>query len=253
MLNKFRIAKEKEINALKILEKENKLPTPYQNIRPSFTNSLKNKYPTAIIAEYKRASPSLGDINLNISPEEAVEKYFSAGAAAISILTESDYFKGDLDFLFRANTTGLPLLRKDFILSPLQIIATASTPASAVLLIVRMLNDHEFEELLKLCAEFKLEAVCEVFDLKDLERAKKFNAQIIQVNNRDLDRLKIDLETSSRLITHKENGELWISASGISTPEEYNKLISLGFDAALIGSALMKGNNLTATLSTLLR
>ena len=245
MLERFRLAKQSEIEHLRTLEKAGQLPAPFKGKRPGFVQILKQKAPHAIIAEYKRASPSRGDINLEVSPEETATGYANAGAGALSVLTEERYFKGELGFLSRMAPVinGLPLLRKDFILDRLQVIQTASTPASAILLIVRMLDDQTLEELLRLCQELNLEPVSEVFDLQDLERAKKFAAKIIQVNNRDLDTLREDLETSRRLIKHKAQGEFWISASGISKPREFREMIALGFDAALVGSALMSGGS----------
>lgn len=245
MLERFRLAKQPEIERLRALEKTGQLPAPYAGTRPGFVESLKKKAPHAVIAEYKRASPSRGDINLGISPEDTAKGYASAGAGALSVLTEEQYFKGEIGFLARMAplVNNLPLLRKDFILDRLQVLQTAATPASAVLLIVRMLDDQTLEELLRLCLALGIEPVSEVFDLQDLERAKKFAAPIIQVNNRDLDTLREDLDTSRRLIKHKAQGEFWISASGISKPQEFREMIGLGFDAALVGSALMSGGN----------
>jgi len=164
-----------------------------------------------------------------------------AGACALSILTESVYFKGRLDYLAEVEPVGLPLLRKDFIIHPLQVEATAATPASAILLIVRMFAEQDdLAYLHSLCIALGLEPVVEVFDAHDLDRAKELGARIIQVNNRDLDTLATDLNRSMDLVRRKEDGEIWIGASGISTPAQVAGLRTAGLDALLIGTALMQ-------------
>lgn len=240
MLDRFRSAKQREIAALKELAGSGALPQEYSGLRQSFRNTL-SKSRQAVIAEYKRASPSKGDINLEAGPEEIAKAYAEAGATAISVLTEEDYFKGDIHFLERMSGPGLPLLRKDFIFDPLQVVQTASTPASAFLLIVRMLDTATLRELIQKGKEYGLEAVVEIFNREDLGKAREAGAEIIQVNNRDLDTLKVDLALSFEMIKEKVPGEFWISASGIEKPEQLEKLLASGFDAALIGSSLMGG------------
>ena len=242
MLEKFRIAKAAEIAMLVAQEAAGTLPAPLAGPRPSFSAALLGGKSPVVIAEYKRASPSLGDINLDVEPEDVAAAYAVAGASAISVLTEEEWFKGSLAFLPRMLGPGLPLLRKDFILHPLQVVQTAATPASAYLLIVRMLPGSLLQELLALGRQYGLEAVVEVFDATDLARAQAAGASIIQVNNRDLDTLKTDTAISQALITAKRPGECWITASGISSAEQLHSLLSLGYDAALVGSALMAGD-----------
>jgi len=253
MLERFRHAKKAEIAALAALSAKGRMPPPFAGSRPSFTASLKTRVPLAVIAEYKRASPSKGDINLTATPEQAARAYAEAGAGALSVLTEREYFKGDIGFLERMTAPGLPLLRKDFILHPFQVDQTAAGPASAVLLIVRMLDDHMLRTLLFRCRELDLEAVVEVCDGDDLQRAHAAEASIIQVNNRDLDTLRVDLDISRRLAACKRNGEFWITASGISCREDLTGLLNLGFDAVLVGSFLMEGGDPGQGLATLLR
>ena len=206
-----------------------------------------------MIAEYKRASPSRGELNLLVSPEEAAAAYAAAGAGAISVLTEEQYFNGSLSFLERASGAGLPLLRKDFILHPLQIEQTAATNASAVLLIARMVEFDLLRELIAQSRNHGLEAVTEVFDRADLASARKAKATIIQVNNRDLDRLTVDIDISRTLVAEKGSDEFWITASGINQPDQLEELLALGFDAALVGSALMQGGDPGQALRALLR
>jgi len=230
------------------------METPWPGQRAGFSAALKKGRDIAVIAEYKRASPSKGEINLGLGPEEVAAAYAASGAAALSVLTEEDYFKGELSFLERMSSPGLPLLRKDFIFDSLQVEQTASTPASAVLLIARMFeNARGLQALCDKCAACGLEAVVEVFDRKDLDMAKTVGAGIIQVNNRDLDTLKTDLAVSAGLVRAKEEGEVWISASGITRSEELSRMKDLGFDAALIGTWLMAGGDPGARLEALIK
>lgn len=252
MLERFRKAKEGEIARLRKLADTGKLPAPKRGERPGFAASLKKKPGVAVIAEYKRASPSRGDINLALSPGAAAAAYAAAGAGALSVLTESEYFKGSIAFLEAMSGPGLPLLRKDFIFHPVQVDATAATPASAVLVIVRTVDDAALRALLGRARDFGLEAVVEVFDEGDLNRAKEAGAAIIQVNNRDLGTLRVNPAVSRNLIPRKENGELWISASGVREKTDLDLLRDLGFDAALVGTSLMEGADPGSRLAALL-
>jgi indole-3-glycerol phosphate synthase len=252
MLEKFRKAKEREIARLALLRGAGAMPPPREGKRPGFAASLKESAGRAVIAEYKRASPSQGDINTDLAPAAVAAAYAKAGAAAVSALTEETYFKGSLDCLEMMAGAGLPLLRKDFILDPLQIDATAATSASAVLLIARMLDGAMLHGLLARCRSYGLEAVVEVFDARDLDRAREAGAAVIQVNNRDLSTLRVDLGVSRRLIDRKRAGEIWITASGLGTREDLASLLGLGFDAALVGTSLMDGPDPGAKLAVLL-
>ena len=253
MLDRFRKAKAIEIARLEALHATKRIPAPYPDARPSFTASLEAAGRAPLIAEYKRASPSRGELNMHTSPEEAAAAFAAAGAGAISVLTEEQYFKGNLSFLERAAGAGLPLLRKDFILHLLQVQQTASTPASAILLIARMMDESGLRELLDESFRFGLEAVVEIFDTADLTVARKAGARIIQVNNRDLDRLTVDLTISESLIREKDDGEFWITASGIDSPEQLEHLLAAGFNAALVGSSLMRSGDPGQALRSLLR
>lgn len=251
MLEKFRAAKLAEIAHLKGLEASETLPLPYRGERPCFSDALLTGDPIAVIAEYKRASPSAGDINLGLSPKEVAAMYAASGAAAISVLTEETYFKGAIDYLEAMSGQGLPLLRKDFLLHPLQVAATAATKASALLLIVRMLTDAGLAEMLQRTYDAGLEAVVEIFDEADLARAEAADAHIVQVNSRDLDTLTTDLAVAERLAKHKRPGRIWIAASGIKTRADVLHMAELGFDAVLVGTSLMSGDNPGAALARL--
>lgn len=240
MLEKFRQAKTEEIAALIRLQEQGQITKTWTGQRPAFAAALTRPGSSGIIAEYKRASPSKGDINPDVSPLDACTGYAQAGACALSILTEDHYFKGHRNFLAEVAPLGLPMLRKDFILHPVQVEDTTGTPASAILLIVRMLTDDMLGALHTLCLAKGLEPVVEVFDESDLERAKNLGARIIQVNSRNLDTLETDPTRFTHLVRRKEHGEIWIAASGISTAAQIAELRGAGMDACLIGTALMR-------------
>jgi indole-3-glycerol phosphate synthase len=255
VLEHFRRAKAAEIAALEKLAARDAMPPPLPGPRPPFVETLKARHapPLAVIAEYKRASPSKGDINPDAKPEEVAAAYAQAGAGALSVLTESEYFKGDLSYLARMTGPGLPLLRKDFIFHPLQVDHSAATPASAVLLIARMLTDDALREFVRRSAALGLTPVTEVFDEQDLRRAKAAGASVIQVNNRDLETLQVDASLSLRLIAGKDGGEFWITASGIREHGDLVAAADSGFDAALIGTSLMRCGKPGEALAALLR
>ena len=254
MLERFRRAKSHEIAALEDLAAHGAMPPPLPSYKPPFVETLRARRasPLAVIAEYKRASPSEGDINPGAQPEKVAAAYAQAGAGAISVLTEREYFKGELAYLERMTGPGLPLLRKDFIFHPLQVEQSAATPASAVLIIARMLTDTVLGELICLCVKLGLAPVVEVFNTHDLRRARAGGASIIQVNNRDLQSMRVDMDTSRRLIAAREPEEFWITASGMRNHGDLLAAASFGFDAALIGTSLMRGNDPGAALAALL-
>jgi len=256
MLERFAAAKAAEIASLRLLAGEDRLPEPFAGPRPALAAALRQVRPgrCAVIAEYKRASPSKGIINESLSAADVAGQYASAGASALSILTESDHFQGRMEFLFQAREAapGLPLLRKDFILDPLQVAATAATPASALLLVARMLPGPRLAGLLAACAAHGLEAVTEVFDAADLASARAAGATLIQVNNRDLDTLGVSLDVSRGLAPSKAPGETWISASGISHGDQVRELAELGFEAVLVGTSLMQDARPGAALARLI-
>ncbi|MBI9112595.1 indole-3-glycerol-phosphate synthase [Maridesulfovibrio ferrireducens] len=245
MLEKFRIAKQSEVDMLHKVEAEGGLPAPYTGVRPSFADAIRrDESGMKVIAEYKRASPSKGDINLGLSPAEVADMYAGGGASAISVLTEEHYFKGSLSYLDEIKSCGLPMLRKDFLVDPLQIVQTAATPASALLVIVRMFaDDGLLKEMIDKTYEAGLDAVVEAFDLQDLMRAKKAGARIIQINNRDLDNLGIDMNRAVEFIKERDDSEIWICASGINEPDDCIKMAELGYDSVLVGTSIMSSAN----------
>lgn len=264
LLERFRKAKEAEVEALRALEAQGALPAVYEGQRPDFAMALTRRAPgspLAVVAEYKRASPSRGVICESLDVEDVARQYAAAGASAVSVLTEETFFRGRLEYLACAADPALyngprtPLLRKDFIFDPLQVRATAATPASALLLIVRLTPDAATLRALREQAEgYGIQAVVEIFDAEDLRLARESGARIIQVNARDLESLTIDRDACLKLIQAcpPANGELWIAASGMSSAEHLRAAASAGYHAALVGSALMEGGNPGEALAALL-
>jgi len=244
MLDKFREAKQRELDSLRKDFAEGHLPAVYREERPSFVDSIKAKGPGAVIAEFKPKSPSKGVLRENVNPMDFADMYAQNGAAAISVLTEDKYFGGHPDFLFMMKNPGVPILRKDFIFDPLQVAMTASSPASAVLLIARMCEDaNHLKQLIDIARMPGLAPVVEIFDQADLDLAREAGADIIQVNNRDLDTLEISLDQGRNFIKQKQEGELWICASGVSERAQVVEMGEIGFDAVLIGTCLMEAEN----------
>lgn len=212
--------------------------------------ALSRKDRTNIIAEIKRASPSKGIINDQIDVAEMATKYRDGGAAAVSVLTEENFFNGSLDDLVAVReAVDMPLLRKDFILDESQVFESAAAGADATLLIVAALEEPQLSELFDLITDdLEMDAIVEVHTLFELETAARIGAKIIGVNNRNLQTLEVSLDFSRELIPFRPPGSLMIAESGISTIDEINELKSLGYDGFLIGETLMKTGEPAALL-----
>ncbi|MDR1947482.1 MAG: indole-3-glycerol-phosphate synthase [Desulfovibrio sp.] len=258
MLERIVRAQAARVEALCALKGSSLFPPAWAGERQSFAAALKKRRPGAVIAEYKRASPSAGEINMRLRPEDAAAIFAAAGAAALSVLTEEEHFRGSPEYLGRMSGAGLPVLRKDFLVHPLQVEETAATPASALLLIARALPDDILMEMLEAAGTAGLECVVEIFDAADLSRARrsleKSRARpvIIQVNTRDLRSMRVDAAVSEELITQRREDELWISASGVARRADVEKRAVQGFDAVLVGAALMSAPDPGAALAGLL-
>ncbi|MGD0021605.1 MAG: indole-3-glycerol phosphate synthase TrpC [Smithellaceae bacterium] len=193
----------------------------------------------AIIAEIKCASPSRGGLIANFDPLRIARIYEQNGAAAISVLTDEKYFTGHKNYLTQIKqTVGLPLLRKDFIIDPLQIYETRAIGADAVLLIVRVLGPR-LGEFISLAKELGLSPLTEVHTKAELDLALAADAEIIGVNNRDLDTFVIDIETSRKLKVQIPAGKIVVAESGISQRADIESLIRAGIYVFLIGEALI--------------
>jgi indole-3-glycerol phosphate synthase len=203
-----------------------------------------------IIAEFKRRSPSAGIIRDDVTVSQIVSCYDRGGACAISILTDQEYFGGSIADLSTArSSTELPLLRKDFIIDPIQIFEAAIARTDAVLLIAAALDDALLGELRVLAEDdLGLDALVEVHSPEELTRALNAGAKIIGVNNRDLRTFRVSLNTSESLIARAPRDRIMVSESGLQDPRSLRYLQSLGFRAFLVGEALMRAPDPEAAL-----
>ena len=203
----------------------------------------------SLLAEIKKASPSKGLIQPDFNPAEQLKDYEESGAAAISILTDQKFFQGSNQILQQMRElTELPILRKEFIIDPLQIYESFFIGADVVLLITAILSDRELKNFLALCRELKLEAIVEVHSLEELKRVLKTKAEIIGINNRDLNDFSVDLKTTVKLRAElKKLGQLdnhyLIAESGIKNRDDVDFLREIGVDGVLIGEALMRAES----------
>ena len=214
--------------------------------RPSLFRALAGCDTLSVIAEIKRKSPSAGHIAKRASAVDQAKLYTRAGADAISVLTDRKYFSGSLDDLamvtgaIRHNHTATPCLRKAFFIHPIQVVQAANAGASAILIIVRALTNEEIHALHHAAGVAGLDAIFEIHNEADLERAISANARIIGVNNRNLATFATDLAVSEKLIPKIPPVLISIAESGISTPEDVNRIKAAGAHAVLIGQALMQ-------------
>src|ERR1700685_388258 len=207
-----------------------------------------------VIAELKKASPSRGLIRAEFAPATLGASLEQAGAAALSVLTEEDFFSGSLADLKEASrVTKIPILRKDFILDPWQVWETRAAGADSFLLIAAVLEDKTFRELLALGRSLKMEPLVEVHSREELERVLSAGAQIIGVNNRDLQDFSVHLKTSLELVQAIPQDCIAVSESGLRTREDLARLSQAGFDAFLIGERLMQQDDPGQELRTLLQ
>jgi len=207
----------------------------------------------AVIAELKKASPSRGMIRGTLHVARIASELERAGAAALSVLTEEQFFQGGLHDLAEASAaTHLPCLRKDFMVDEFQLLEARANGADAVLLILSALNDPEFSRFYKRSRELGLDALCEVHDDAELERALNLGVEIIGVNNRDLRTLAVDLRTSERLASKIPPGVLRIAESGIQSGDDIRRLRAFGYEAFLVGESLMRADDPGAELARML-
>ncbi len=206
-----------------------------------------------VIAEIKRASPSMGEMADDLfDPRIIAQTYSGNGAAALSVLTESRYFKGELHYIRRARKyMPLPILRKDFIFDTYQVYESRLAMADAVLLIVRILSDDQLQRLLEAARLLGMAVLAEAHDEQDIQRAVAVGADIIGINNRNLETMEVDLATTERLARYAPSDALLVSESGVHTPEDIKRLAKHGVHAVLVGTALMTSDDYGAALRPL--
>jgi indole-3-glycerol phosphate synthase len=209
---------------------------------------------TSVVAEYKRRSPSAGPIREGADCAELVRAYERGGAAAVSVLTEETHFGGSLDDLREArDASDLPLLRKDFTVDPYQLYEAKACGADAVLLVVAALRPSELGMLYGLARDLDLDALVEISRVEELETALETDADVIGINNRDLEDFSVDLQRTFDLLADVPAGKTVVSESGIAAREQVEELEQVGVDAVLVGEALMRAPDPEAAVRELTR
>lgn len=246
ILDKIIRRKEEEVRRAKQQDPEETLRAKpfFDRTCIDFCASIKDPARTGIIAEFKRASPSKGIINDQISVQEVTKAYSAAGVSAVSVLTDQDFFRGSTDDLMIARSTiDLPILRKDFIIDPYQVIESKSYGSDVILLIAAVLTTLEIKELSALAKGLGMYVLVEVHNRQELEKCIYDSVDAIGVNNRNLHDFSVSLERSRELGQLIPSQFLKISESGISKPETIKELKTMGFHGFLIGENFMKSSN----------
>jgi indole-3-glycerol phosphate synthase len=206
----------------------------------------------SLIAEFKRQSPSAGEIRQGVEPAQIATAYEEGGAAALSILTDAQHFGGSLEDLIAARAACvLPVLQKDFLVDPYQVYEAATAGADAVLLIVAALRQEDLAELYDEARGLDLDVVVEVHNEEELETALTVDAEVLGINNRDLDDFTVDVKTTFELMPDVPAGKAVVSESGISDRATLEELERVGVDAVLIGEALMRSDDPAAKVREL--
>ncbi len=217
----------------------------------TFKEIIQEKSTMGVIAEIKRASPSKGMINRDVDPVQQAKQYAENGASAISVLTDTPFFKGTIEDLRAVRAVvDIPILCKDFIIDPVQIDQAKAAGANIILLIAAALNDAELTELFNYSKANNLEVLCEVHNEEEMERVLTLGATIIGINNRDLKTFTVDLNTTAklaRMVTDPET--IIISESGIQTKEDVEILGKAGAEVILVGETLMRSETIAKTLN----
>jgi indole-3-glycerol phosphate synthase len=217
-----------------------------------FAAALRRPAEVRLLAEVKRRSPSAGEIRPGADPVDVARAYQAGGAAALSVLTDRDFFGGELDFLVRVRAAvDLPVLRKDFVVDPLQLWEARAAGADAVLLIVRILTDPQLAELLGLARELGMDALVEVHTAGETARALAAGSTLVGINNRDLSTFVTDLGLSITLADGVPSEVTLVAESGIRAAADVDRLGAAGFDAILVGESLMRQADLTAAAAAL--
>ncbi|MGG0655818.1 indole-3-glycerol phosphate synthase TrpC [Rummeliibacillus pycnus] len=251
ILDKIIAEKENEIQRLKALTFQQSFEPEK---KPSLFELLKGANQLQIISEIKRASPSKGIINNGVNPVEQALQYEKAGAACISVLTDTPFFKGSFEDLKEVTqVVQIPVLCKDFIIDEIQIDYAKANGASVILLIVAALSKERLSSLYQYASEQDLEILVEVHDEQELQKALELNAKIIGINNRNLKTFEVDLQHTAAIAKHfpfHENRVL-ISESGIQSLDDANFVSDLGASAILVGEMLMRSGDIKTTLQSL--
>jgi len=238
-----RISGSRRDSGLRALERAAAGHTP-RGFRKQLRRMAQDGIAIAVIAELKKASPSKGLIRADFRPSELARDLERAGATALSVLTDKQFFQGSLDYLREASSSSfLPCLRKDFIVDEIQIVEARANHADAILLIVAALDQKELESLAGIARSNGLDVLCEAHDERELQRALDAGCDLIGINSRDLRTFEVNLETAFRLAEKMPAACVRVAESGIRSGADVARLRSAGYDAFLIGESLMKAES----------
>ena len=243
ILDTILVAKKEEVKRL--YKERGRFSSRFSEHRP-FAKSLRRQGGPAVIAEIKKASPSRGVIRSDFDPEAIAKQYADGGAAALSVLTDEKFFMGTSAHLEAArNAVSLPVLRKDFIIDPIQVAQTASMNADAMLLIAAALSQSQMDELYCAGREAGLDILIEIHSTKELDRVLKLSPlpSCIGVNNRDLATFKTDIKTTLSIAPHVPKEVALVSESGIGNGDQAKELFKAGISALLVGESLMRAED----------
>ena len=249
ILNKIKLTKIKEVRKLN----KNQLEHDRQNFlkfsqnNHRFEDALKksenNKY--TLITEIKKASPSKGIIREDFNPQELAISYEKGGASCLSVLTDENYFQGCKEYVTKIKeVVSIPVLRKEFMIDPLQVIETKTLGADCILIIIGMNSVDENKMIESMALDIGLECILEVHSLEELEATKHFSSNIIGINNRDLNTFNTDIETTVKLLPNVPKNKTVISESGLSKKSDLERLAKLGVSSFLVGESLMRQEDL---------
>jgi indole-3-glycerol phosphate synthase len=257
ILDQIKLTKMREVSKLNKnqLEYDRKNFVKSSKNKQRFEDSLKisddRRY--TLITEIKKASPSKGIIREDFNPCELARSYEKGGASCLSVLTDTTYFKGSNDYIAQIKKiVSLPILRKDFIIDPLQVIESKNLGADCILIIVGMNSIEDNKKIEYMALDIGLECILEVHSLEELEATKHFSSNIIGINNRDLNTFVTDIETTIKLLPRVPKNKTIISESGLSKKSDLLKLANLGVSSFLVGESLMKQQDVEKATRSLL-
>jgi len=253
ILDKIVAVKKREIIALRSRAEELRGRAAVRTDHRDFAAAIPTGNPISLIAEVKKASPSAGVICPDFEPVRIAHAYAKAGAAAISVLTDREFFQGNIEFLPRIRPlVPVPLLRKDFVIEEIQIHEAAAYGADAVLLIAAILDDRQLRDFRAIAEHLHMAALVEVHDELELDRALAAGAHLIGINNRDLATFAVNLSTTEKLAKNVPSDRLIVAESGIHKRADVERVARAGAKAILVGESLMRSGDIAGKVKELL-